>query len=29
MCGVVHDRDENAALNHIKLSKIHLEELKK
>ena len=29
MCGVVHDRDENAALNLIKLGKIHLEEVKK
>lgn len=29
MCRVVHDRDENAALNLIKLGKIHLEEVKK
>ena len=29
MCGVVHDRDENAALNLIKLGKIHFEEVKK
>ena len=28
-CGVVHDRDENAALNLIKLGRIHLEEVKK